>query len=363
MLVNVLTPGFTTSNGSAFLFPLIVFKNEIRNAGIDISIVKQSDKDISQCDVVAIDSKQFRHIPDDQQDEIKELINNYRSSEAKIIWFDTTDSTGTLQAEMVPVVDKYMKAQLLKNKTRYEQIIYGGRELSEYYFQTAGIVDSDEKAINQPISNQDIDKLGISWNSGLANYSTYGPLKTVLYRRTHLRNLLSYPQSPTPNAQKRTNDLSARFGIRYSRETVRYQREKIHALLSNRLDTRKLNRREYMRELRQSKVVLSPFGWGEITLKDFEVFLTGGMLLKPSMEHLATWPDFYVDGVTYKSFDWDLSDLEEKIEWALGNGEEREAIASEGHRKYLQHTYDSNAAEIFVTHLNNVLSTEMPTTE
>ena len=65
MLVNVLTPGFTTSNGSAFLFPLIVFKNEIRNTGIDISIINNSFKDISQCDIVAIDSKQFRHIPDD----------------------------------------------------------------------------------------------------------------------------------------------------------------------------------------------------------------------------------------------------------------------------------------------------------
>ena len=85
MLVNVLTPGFTTSNGSAFLFPLVVFKNEIRNTGIDICLVKQSDKKISDCDVVAIDSKQFRHIPDDQQDEIKELITHYRSSNAKIV--------------------------------------------------------------------------------------------------------------------------------------------------------------------------------------------------------------------------------------------------------------------------------------
>ncbi|MEC9293734.1 MAG: glycosyltransferase [Chloroflexota bacterium] len=363
MLVNILTPGFTTSNGSAFLFPLIVFKNEIRNAGIDISIVKQSDKNISQCDVVAIDSKQFRHIPDDQQDEIKELITYYRSSKAKIIWFDTTDSTGTLQSEMVPVVDKYMKAQLLRNKTRYEQRIYGGRELSEYYFQTAGIVDSDEKAVNNPISKNDTAKLGISWNSGLANYSTYGPLKMGLYRRTHVPYLLSYPYSPTQNPRERTNDLSARFGISYSRQTVRYQREKIRDLLSTHLDTRKLNRRDYMKELRQSKAILSPFGWGEITLKDFEVFLTGGMLLKPSMEHMETWPDFYVDGVTYTSFDWDLSDLEKKIEWALHNDTARESIALEGHHKYLRHTSGINAAELFATHLTSVLSTEIPTTE
>ena len=357
MLVNVLTPGFTTSNGSAFLFPLIVFKNEIRNIGIDISIVNISNKDISQCDVVAIDSKQFRHIPDDRQDEIKELITHYRSSKAKIIWFDTTDSTGTLQAEMVPVVDKYMKAQLLKNRTRYEQRIYGGREHSEYYFKTTGTIDTNKHALNKPISKDDTAKLGISWNSGLADYSTYGPLKMGIYRRTRLPFLLRYPKSPTPNNQSRTKNLSARFGISYSRETVRYQREQIRDLLSSRLDTQKLNRRGYMRELRQSKIILAPFGWGEITLKDFEVFLTGGMLLKPSTEHMDTWPDFYTDGVTYKSFDWNLSDVEKKIECALDDSQTRETIASEGHRRYLQHTSGVNAGEIFATHLANVLTT------
>ena len=357
MLVNVLTPGFTTSNGSAFLFPLIVFKNEIRNTGIDISIINNSFKDLSQCDIVAIDSKQFRHIPDDRQDEIKELINGYRSSSAKIIWFDTTDSTGTLQAEMVPVVDKYMKAQLLRNKNRYKQRLYSGREHSEYYFQTTGTVDSNKNAVNKPISNDDTAKLGISWNSGLADYSTYGPLKMGIYRRTHLPYLLGYPNSSAPDNQTRAKDLSARFGVSYSRETVRYQREKIRDLLSSRLDTRKLNRRGYMKELRQSKIVLAPFGWGEITLKDFEVFLTGGMLLKPSMEHLETWPDFYTNGVTYQSFKWDLSDLEKKIEWAVENNKARKDIASEGHQRYLQHTSNASAGEIFATHLKNVLST------
>ena len=35
----------------------------------------------------------------------------------------------------------------------------------------------------------------------------------------------------------------------------------------------------------------------------------------------------------------------------------RKAIASEGHRRYLQHTSNANAGEIFATHLKNVLST------
>ena len=188
MLVNVLTPGFTTSNGSAFLFPLIVFKDEIRNAGIEISIINSSTKDLSQCDIVAIDSKQFRYIPDDRQDEIKELINQYRSSKAKIIWFDTTDSTGTLQAEMVPEVDKYMKAQLLRNKNRYKQRIYSGREHSEYYFQTTGTTDSDKNTVNEPISSEDTAKLGISWKN------TDGEITVTEDNKEIVSNLNGYVQ-------------------------------------------------------------------------------------------------------------------------------------------------------------------------
>lgn len=354
MRVNVLTPGFTTSNGSALLFPLVVFKKAIRNSGIDIRFVKRSDKNISDCDVLAIDSKEFMTLTTQSQD----LISSYRNSNNIIIWFDTTDSTGTLQAEILPLVDKYAKGQLLKNKKRYTKRIYGGRAHSEYYKEIAGIIDTvnENTAINEPISLKSTSKLVVSWNSGLANYSTYGPLMTGLYRRFHWSRLLRYPKEPNPFNNKRHHDLSARFGINYSRATVRYQREQIRNLIGKRLDTRKLNRRGYVKELRHSKIILSPFGWGEITLKDFEVFLAGGMLLKPSMEHMETWPNFYEDGITYKSHNWNLDNLEEEIEWNLNNKNIRQSIAEEGHRRYIKHTSDIGAAEIFADHITNVLS-------
>ena len=62
-------------------------------------------------------------------------------------------------------------------------------------------------------------------------------------------------------------------------------------------------------------------------------------------------------GAWYKSYDWNLGNLEKKIEWAIENNEEREAIASEGYHRYLQHTSSANAGEIFATHLTHVLST------
>ena len=244
---------------------------------------------------------------------------------------------------------------MLADTTRYTEHIYGGREHSDFYHRTASVND-DGPAVDDPASPENLDKLGVSWNSGLANYSTYGPMKVGLYRKTRIRRLLSYPQAMGHPNSSRSVDVSARFGASYSKATVRYQREQIRELLGDRFDTSKLNRRGYMKELRRSKLVLSPFGWGEITLKDFEVFLTGGLLLKPAMDHLVTWPNFFESGVTCLTHDWNLTDLGGWIEWALENSTDRQAIAAEGQKRYIEYTSGPHAPEIFVEHLRAVLS-------
>jgi hypothetical protein len=273
-----------------------------------------------------------------------------------VIWFDTTDSTGTLQSAVLPVVDKYLKSQILSDKSRYTNRIYGGRVFSEYYHETQGIDDEIIDAVDEPVSIDDIPKIGVSWNSGLADYSTYGPWKIGLYRRFGVKWFLRPPRVLETAGAERSNDLSARFGATYRRATVRRQRETIRELLATRLDTQKLNRRGYMSELKSSKVVLSPFGWGEITLKDFEVFLTGGMLLKPSLDHMETWPDFYDEDKTYLAHNWDLSDLEERIDWALKHDQERREIAAAGQSRYIEFTSGPEAGERFAAHFNEVVS-------
>ncbi len=357
MRINVLTPGFTTSNGSAFLFPFVVHQRALRESRLDVQFVTRNSSNITECDVLAIDSKEFRNgWSKNETPATIELINSYREAASKLVWCDTTDSSGTLQSQVFPLVDKYLKSQVLKDKSRYTGHIYGGRAISDYYNKSNGIEDDTGGALDEPISESDTAKIGVSWNSGLSDYSTYGPWKIGLYRRLGLKFLLRHPKAIESPTTERSNDLSARFGATYSRATVRFQREQIRSILKSRLDTNKLNRRGYMKELRNTKVVLSPFGWGEITLKDFEVFLTGGLLLKPSMDVLETWPNFYEDGNTYSSFSWDLSDLEERIESAISNDEERLTIAANGQQRYVDHTSGPNAGMHFAKHVSEVFS-------
>jgi len=357
MRVNVLTAGFATSNGSAFLFPFVVHRRSLRNASIDVQFKNRNATDLTDCDVLLIDSKEFRHDwSEAKASRTLELLMSLRENARKIIWCDTSDSTGTLQSKVFPAVDKYLKSQILIERSLYATQIYGGRIFADYYHQSNGVDDEVEDAIDTPISKSDTLKIGVSWNSGLADYSMYGPWRIGLYNQIPLPFLLRNPGRLNSVDNPRSNDLSARFGARYSRGTVRYQRESITKLLVDRLDTQKLNRRGYMKELQSSKVVLSPFGWGEITLKDFEVFLTGGMLLKPSLDHMNTWPNFFEKDVTYLSHDWDLSNVSERIDWAIENSTERLEIARQGQQRYIEHTSGPNASEHFISHIKEVLS-------
>jgi hypothetical protein len=354
MRINVLTPGFTTSNGAALLFPLIIFEGVLREMSIEVRLVSRGDPRFMECDILAIDSKEFRTEWRANTEGPPDLLSSWKDAGLRIFWFDTSDSTGTLQSAVMPFVEKYLKSQILADRDRYKKRIYGGRVISEYYNHTAGVVDEIGGAVDEPIRAEDVSKLGVSWNSGLADYSTYGPLKMGLYRRLAWNRFLRYPDVLSVPATARSNDLSARFGATYSRASVRYQREKISEMLSDRLDTLKLNRRGYMKELKNSKVVISPFGWGEITLKDFEVFLTGGMLMKPSVEHMDTWPNFYEKDATYLAHNWDLSDMEERIEWAIAHDRERQEIAAEGQLRYTEHTSGRDAGEKFATHVSEI---------
>ena len=121
------------------------------------------------------------------------------------------------------------------------------------------------------------------------------------------------------------------------------------------LQTKKLDRRSYLRELATSKLVISPFGLGEITLKDFEVFMSGALLVKPDMSHMTTWPELFLDEVTMVAFDWDLKNLKNKIERALKRKEQSLQIASTGQAHYRKYLNDTTGEKIFVSRFHAII--------
>lgn len=85
------------------------------------------------------------------------------------------------------------------------------------------------------------------------------------------------------------------------------------------VDGQRLPYDEYIKEMFYSKIIFSPFGFGELPHRDFQSCEFGNVLLKPSVEYIWTDPTLLVDGETYVAVKHDWSDLEEKIKYILGD--------------------------------------------
>ena len=145
------------------------------------------------------------------------------------------------------------------------------------------------------------------------------------------------------------------MGISYPRNTVSYQRRQLLARLPRYVSTDKLARGNYFAELRKSRAVLSPFGLGEITLKDFEVFLTGALLVKPDISHLETWPDLYRDKETILTFRWDFEDLNLLVDHIENSPRRIGEIAEQGQTEYLRYVASNESAELFYKHFSKMI--------
>ena len=352
MKVNILSPGAKTPNGAGFIFPLWIFNNACREKGIFLSFFTQVNDQLSDCDALLVDSKFHKSKWANNSENVLSQFAIW-SEQTRVIYCDTTDSTGTLQTELLPFVDLYAKAQLLKDKSQYGERFYGERIFADYYHQEFGFTD-DSPSFSKPETDPHLlKKLRLSWNSGMADHSFAGPLIGLCMRRFNLPVLAKFGSPIATANNRRVTDVSCRFGNSYFRRTVGAQRTIIDQMIGR--NTSKLRRLAYLKELTSSKIVISPFGLGEITLKDFETFLCGALLLKPDLSHMETWPNFYVPDVTMKTHSWNLDGLQDYIADILENDAERLEIAENGQRIYQKYTTGKDAAELFTSQLLKLL--------
>ncbi len=356
--VNILTEGTVSYNGRAFLQPILLNKNQIKDYSIKVTIHKNISPAITDCDLLIIDSKFFRAWWLTKKQQMLEIISKFNES-TNVVFFDTTDSAGYILGETLPFVKSYYKHQILSKKEDYLYPMYGRRAYSDYYHKNNNIVDSDNVEDNfAQVSNKDyLKKIKVSWNTGLANYSFLGEYLGRLYSKCPIKGVLRFPAKYSPPQDRRLIDVQCRFNTSYEKNSVSYQRKLIASILKDKLQTNKLNRYNFYKELRQSKVVMSPFGLGEITLKDFEVFITGGILMKPDMSHLETWPNFY-NKETYIPFKWDLTDIAEKLESVLDNYPQNIELAINAQNLYRHHVSSSKGHDEFSIRFHNIVSEE-----
>jgi spore maturation protein CgeB len=120
------------------------------------------------------------------------------------------------------------------------------------------------------------------------------------------------------------------------RPSIAYQRKLILEKIGTdpRFLLGEVRQSQYNRELSRSKIVLSPFGWGELCIRDFEAVRAGALLMKPDMDHIETWPDIFVKDESYVSFSWDADDLMDGADRFLAGEKKRKEIARNAFESY-----------------------------
>ncbi len=304
-----------SDNSKAFNAPLLQNRRWLQDSGLAVRFFYDEpyNSRLCECDVLWVNSKCLRRWWKRNKDGLMELLQSYAAEAPAFAYIDTTDSSGTVQYEVLPFVSRYFKYYLLSDKHLYLKKFYGGRIYTDYYHSTCGLADEESfpDSLGPVTKESHLAKLSLAWNQALSFPFQKAP--RLLPRRSK--------KTVSPLCA-RPIDVSCRIAQQYSRETIAYQRKHISAVLSEMdISTEKLPARRYYAELRKAKIGVSPFGWGEFAYRDFEIILAGCLLYKPDMSHCLTWPDLYKADETYVPFKWDLSDFKSKLMWLLEHPE------------------------------------------
>jgi hypothetical protein len=294
---------------------------------------------------ILIMERWFQHRdPRDLSPEDADLMEKLRNKYQTIYFMNGQPEAGTNRLELLPYVDKLFYKSIFSDPQNYLRDLYAKNLFADYYHQKYGVTDLHPGFHPQPApAAAEIQKIGLSWNIGLGAYPRRRwPQRTgVFLARAGFPGLgrlfktgLPHPP-PDFSAPARTIAVHGRIDP-VSSESIAYQRrlylEKIKG--DPRFITGMVSERQYYEELFDSKIVLSPFGWGEVCFRDFEAIISGALLFKPDMSHLKTWPDVYIPFETYIPLSWDGTDIKEKTETYLANDGERKRIAENAWEQY-----------------------------
>lgn len=307
--IQFLTTKVLTPNTHAIIYPLLKWKKNINH---EIGKLEINRGELQQnSDIIIIDSKYHKNWWLDKSLGEKAIIDDLKKLKKKcnkLVYYDTTDSTGCIQKEVFGSVNEYWKGQTLLNKNEYKKNYHSGRIYTDYIknkFYSKKNFEYEWEQINQ----NDIKRIKTAWNSSLTDYRFLRRRLAIFASRYEINMLMANNLKIKQFNHPRKIQISCRVFSKYNNELISWQREKAKKLLSKICKTELIPKRMYHKELLDARITFSPFGWGEICYRDFEAIMSGSLLLKPSMDHVETWPNLYLKNKTYIPCDWDLNNL------------------------------------------------------
>ena len=263
---------------------------------------------------------------------IMELLCSIRESspDARIIYIDSSAPADLRFAESTdPFIDLYMKKNIFSDRSLYGKPTQGDTNLVQFYEQLYDLPASP--LVTFPVPQKFLSKLiiGPSFFTSSKMLPTFTSSRIPVAREKKLRVHARIMCKGSPWYQHmRENALTACSSF------------KANSVITDEL----IKYRIYYRELMQSKICFSPFGYGEVCWRDYEAIMAGALLVKPDMSHMETAPNIFIPHETYIPVRWDFSDLEEKLEYYLSHEKEANEIAFNAYR--ILHEYCNNGGFI-----------------
>jgi hypothetical protein len=283
---------------------------EIREIGLE-TLLARPELAPDGADVVC-----FQAWIDKTPDDLRAVVSLLREKypKARLAFLDPCAPSDLRFGEAIgSLVDLYVKKHLLRDRSAYDRPTNGDTNLTDWY---GAYFDYVLPPVHFKLPPGFMDKVVAGPSFVTAPY---------MLPRFH-----AVARAPVGGARR--YDLHARLGGMGTKSW--YERMRTQALdrvrgLKNVSVTPQayVNKRAYMRELAQSRICFSPFGYGEVCWRDYEAVYSGALLLKPDMSHMETTPDVFVANETYVPIRWDFEDLDDAVAAHLSNESRRLEIA------------------------------------
>ncbi len=252
-----------------------------------------------------------------------------------VIMFDGSDSPSLMGSWDV---FKDSKAKLLlKNSLYSDRNEYSMRSIHgrNYWGESQGEWEYNYSIPLKDLNSKkfkDVKLSGTNWLSTIRpKWQAYNANKDI-----DVCALFSYPAKENKEFQRFTNQFYDAHRQKCIEEINKLPSSIRVAKLEN---GQKIPIGEYYNLMSRSKIILAPFGYGEMAPRDIEATMFGGILLKPSMDHIETTPNPYNEA-TFASCKWDYSDLIEKIEGLVGDFRSKQGYFVENMRRTYEKLYD-----------------------
>lgn len=242
-------------------------------------------------------------------------LNFLKTVEGPYILVDGQDShslIGTFETFKESDAIVMLKHSLLKDRSLYNQEWVGGR----YYWgksEDYGVANQNYKPVDFDKYSDRILLSGTNW-IGVPDVQWFD--YTGADKIFDVSALFQYPH---PDCQEFDLKPSQDF---YYNEHRKPAIDVLHSspfMVAKLYKGRRVSTEDYFKYVSLSKVLVAPFGYGEMAPRDLESAQLGSLLIKPDMSHVDTYPNIYIKDKTYISCKHDYSDLEEKIEYAVTN--------------------------------------------